>query len=143
MGLLFYFTSSWPAGRSGSSTFGYETGRVARAIAAGEGFSSPLNVNTGPTAWFTPVYPYLLAGVFKLFGTYTAQSLLVIQTLNCAFSALACLSFFYLGRKVFGPTVSYCSGWVWTILPSSVIFPSFMVLVKFYAVLLIGLSAWV
>src|SRR5437899_12505864 len=123
MGLLFYFTSSWPAVRSGSSTFGYETGRVARAIAAGEGFSSPLNVNTGPTAWFTPVYPYLLAAVFKLFGTYTAQSLLVIQTLNCAFSALACLPVFFVGRKVFGPTVAAWSGWVWTLLPSAVFSP--------------------
>jgi len=36
--------------------FGFELGRVARAIAAGEGFSSPLrDMDTGPTAWFTPI----------------------------------------------------------------------------------------
>ncbi len=142
MGLLFYFTSSWPAVRSGSLTFGYETGRVARAIAAGEGFSSPLNVNTGPTAWFTPVYPYLLAGVFKLFGTYTAQSLLVIQTLNCAFSALACLPVFFVGRRVFGPTVAAWSGWVWTLLPSAVIFPILWVWDTSLSALLMGLLLW-
>src|SRR5678815_64790 len=53
--------------------FGAETGAVAAAIAQGRGFSSPLRmVQTGPTAWFAPVYPYLLAGIFKLFGVYSA-----------------------------------------------------------------------
>src|SRR5258708_32685628 len=42
--------------------FGWEEGRIARSIAAGEGFSSPLFGKTGPTAWTTPVYPGLLAG---------------------------------------------------------------------------------
>ena|SRR5580704_3423356 len=56
--------------------FGYETGRIARSIALGKGFSSPLNVDTGPTIWLTPIYPYLLAGIFKLFGVYTFASMM-------------------------------------------------------------------
>jgi hypothetical protein len=36
--------------------FGGESGRIARSIALGEGFSSPLFAKTGPTAWLTPVY---------------------------------------------------------------------------------------
>ena len=51
--------------------FGFEAGRIARSIAQGEGFSSPLYEKTGPTAWLTPVYPYILAGFFKVFGIYT------------------------------------------------------------------------
>ena len=52
--------------------YGYELGRVARAIAAGQGFSSPLRfVDTGPTAWFTPIYPYLIAGIFKIWGIFS------------------------------------------------------------------------
>ncbi len=83
--------------------YGYETGHIARSIALGKGFSSPLNgVDTGPTAWLTPVFPYLLAGVFKLFGIYTYTSFLVIVTIDCLFSALACVpDFLYwqaLGR---------------------------------------------
>src|SRR5208283_4896298 len=54
--------------------FGYEAGRIARSIVQGRGFGSPLFEDTGPTAWMTPVYPYLVAGVFKLFGTYTKLS---------------------------------------------------------------------
>ena len=59
--------------------FGYETGRIARSIAEGKGFSSPLFEDTGPTAWITPVYPYLVAGIFKIFGVYTKTSALVLQ----------------------------------------------------------------
>src|SRR6202451_4844324 len=51
--------------------FGYETGRIARSIVQGHGFSSPLFADTGPTAWMSPIYPYIVAGVFKVFGIYT------------------------------------------------------------------------
>ena len=59
--------------------FGYETGRIARSIVEGKGFSNPLFGDTGPTAWMTPVYPYLVAGIFKIFGVYTKTSALVLQ----------------------------------------------------------------
>jgi hypothetical protein len=64
--------------------FGWETGRVARSIATGQGFSSPYPEPTGPTAHLAPVYPYLLAGVFKLFGIYTASSGLSPDLLDCS-----------------------------------------------------------
>src|ERR1041384_4354882 len=54
--------------------FGWEMGRIARSLALGQGFSSPTDLPTGPSAWTPPVYPYILAGVFKLFGIYTALS---------------------------------------------------------------------
>ncbi len=58
--------------------FGYEAGRIARSIVEGHGFGSPLFEDTGPTAWMTPVYPYLVAGVFKVFGVYTKTSAIVL-----------------------------------------------------------------
>lgn len=104
--------------------FGYELGAVARSIAAGEGFSSPLRwFKTGPTAWFGPIYPYLAAGVFKLFGIYSLSSLLVLQTLNCAFSALTCIPIYLIGKRSFGNGVGSCAAWLWVILPSAVLFP--------------------
>src|SRR5262249_25949460 len=54
--------------------FGWETGRIARAIADGQGFSNPFHGITGPTAWIAPAYPYFLAGVFKIFGVYSDAS---------------------------------------------------------------------
>src|SRR6516164_3327518 len=45
--------------------FGWEMGRLARSIASGQGFSSPTDLPSGPSAWAPPLYPYILAGVFK------------------------------------------------------------------------------
>src|SRR5690242_2704910 len=72
--------------------YGNEVGRVASAIAEGRGFSSPLlHVTTGPTAWFAPAYPYLAAAVFRYWGVYSLESHVILQALNCAFSALLIL----------------------------------------------------
>jgi 4-amino-4-deoxy-L-arabinose transferase-like glycosyltransferase len=100
--------------------FGWETGRVARSIVTGEGFSSPYSAPTGPTALIPPVYPYLVAGVFKLFGIYTASSALVLLTLNNLFSSLTCLPVYLIARRVFGLRVAAWAGWTWVIFPYSI-----------------------
>src|ERR1700719_4050903 len=66
--------------------FGYEAGKIASSIAQGHGFASPLFEDTGPTVWMTPVYPYLVAGVFKVFGIYTKTSAVVLICLNALMS---------------------------------------------------------
>src|SRR5690348_4814417 len=73
--VCYYFISAMQRVIRDGLPFGYEAGAVAAAIAQGRGFSSPLRmVQTGPTVWFTPIYPYLLAGIFKVFGTYSYTS---------------------------------------------------------------------
>src|SRR5262245_5635603 len=103
-------------------SFGWETGRIARSIALGEGFSSPFHVPTGPTAWMTPVYVYLLAAVFKVFGVYTLKSVIVILTLNSLFSALTCLAVFFIADKSFGRVIAIRTGWVWALFPYAIDF---------------------
>lgn len=101
----------------GSFGFGWETGRIARSIALGQGFSSPFQPGTGPTAWLAPVYPYLLAGVFKIFGVYTTASAIAILSINSVFSALTILPIFYIARRTFGPRAALWSGWLAALLP--------------------------
>ncbi|MGH9365961.1 MAG: ArnT family glycosyltransferase [Thermoanaerobaculia bacterium] len=101
-------------------TFGWETGRVARSIASGQGFSSPYPEPTGPTTIIPPAYAYLVAGVFRLFGTYTASSALVMLTLNNLFSALTCLPVFFIARRVFGLRTAVRAGWIWALFPYAV-----------------------
>src|SRR5437899_706609 len=36
--------------------FGWEVGRIARAVATGHGYSDPFTGHTGPTAWCPPLY---------------------------------------------------------------------------------------
>jgi len=98
-------------------TFGWETARVARSIASGNGFSSPFPEPTGPTAVVPPAYTYLVAGVFRLFGTYTASSALVMLTFNDLFSALTCLPVFLIARRVFGLRTAHWAGWIWAFFP--------------------------
>jgi 4-amino-4-deoxy-L-arabinose transferase-like glycosyltransferase len=98
-------------------TFGWETGRVARSIAAGQGFSSPYPEPTGPTALIPPAYTYLVAGVFKLFGIYSPSSALVMLTLNNLFSSLTCLPIFFIARRVFGLRAAVWAGWIWAFFP--------------------------
>jgi 4-amino-4-deoxy-L-arabinose transferase-like glycosyltransferase len=103
--------------------FGYETGRIAYSIVEGHGFASPLFAETGPTAWMTPVYPYLVAGVFELFGTYTKASAIVLLSLNAMISALVCILVFLIARISFGARIAKWSGWAWAFCPYGIYFP--------------------
>ena len=55
-------------------------------IALGQGFSNPYGGNTGPSAWEPPLYPYLIGGVFKIFGIYTYASAWVLLSINSCFA---------------------------------------------------------
>src|SRR6266478_1988812 len=81
--------------------FGWEMGRIARSIALGQGFSSPTDFSTGPTAWAPPLYPYLLAGIFKVLGVYSSGSAAVILAINSIFSALTCLTLYHIALRLF------------------------------------------
>jgi 4-amino-4-deoxy-L-arabinose transferase-like glycosyltransferase len=71
----------------------------------------------------TPVYPYLLAGIFKLFGIYTYKSLLLIRVLNIVFSALTCWPIYSAGAIPFGKKIGTASAWLWAILPDGIFYP--------------------
>ncbi len=100
--------------------FAWETGRVARSIASGHGFGSPFNGDTGPTAVLPPVYPYLLAGIFKLFGIYTKASALAILTLQGLFSSLTCVTIFFVALRNFGPATARAAAWLWAFFPYAI-----------------------
>ena len=99
--------------------FGWETGRIARSLASGHGIGSPLFGWTGPTAWMGPVYPSLVAAVFKVFGIYSKASAYVILSLNCLFAALTCLPVHSIARTVFARRTATAATWVWALFPYS------------------------
>jgi len=104
--------------------YGWEMGRLARSIATGQGFSSPTDVPSGPSAWAPPLYPYLLAGVFKRFGVYSALSAWVILTFNSIFSALTCLTLSQIGEGVYGAGVGRAAAWTWALFPYAIYWPT-------------------
>lgn len=97
--------------------FGYEMGRIGRALAMGRGFADPFGPQTGPTAWEPPLYPYLIAVVFRLAGIYTHASAFILLTINSVFSALTCIPIFLIARKCFGEKVAVWSAWAWALFP--------------------------
>jgi 4-amino-4-deoxy-L-arabinose transferase-like glycosyltransferase len=100
--------------------FGFESGMVAGSLASGAGFSSPFGGSTGPTAWLAPVYPYLTAGVFKLFGIYTSSSAFVLLALNSLFSALTCIPLYYIARRFSDKRIATWTAWLWALLPPAI-----------------------
>lgn len=123
--------------------YGVELGRVARAIAAGEGFSSPIReLDTGPTAWFTPIYPYLVGGIFKVWGIYSDMSRIIIQTLNCAFAALTIIPIYGITKRTFGVGAAVGAAWAWVFLPTSLYYPTMWVWDTTLTAFLFSLIIW-
>jgi 4-amino-4-deoxy-L-arabinose transferase-like glycosyltransferase len=100
-------------------TFGYEMARVARALVSGFGYSDPFSGHTGPTAWVPPLYPLLIAAVFKVFGIYSLMSGWVLLALNSVFSAATALFVYEIAARCYDRRVAIWSGWVWALYPAA------------------------
>lgn len=103
--------------------FENETGNIAQSLAEGKGFGSVFRRDTGPTAWLAPVYPLLIAGVFKIFGIFTLRAFFAAAFLNIAFSTAACVPIFYAGKRIAGVGVASRAAWLWAVFPNAIIIP--------------------
>jgi 4-amino-4-deoxy-L-arabinose transferase-like glycosyltransferase len=106
-----------------SVPFEQETGNIAMALATGKGFSSPTRRNTGPTAWLSPVYPALVAGIFRVFGVFTLHAFYAAATLNILFSAATCIPIYFAGRRIAGTGVASLAAWLWALFPNAIVIP--------------------
>ncbi|MBZ5569074.1 MAG: glycosyltransferase family 39 protein [Acidobacteriia bacterium] len=122
--------------------FGYETGRIARSIVTGKGFSDPLFAGTGPTGMMPPIHTYMVAGVFKVFGIYSSASAIILLSLNVLFSALTCIPVFFIARKCFGPSTAKVSIWVWALFPYAILISATMIWNSCMATFLLAVMFW-
>jgi hypothetical protein len=106
--------------------FGWEVGRIARALVTGYGYADPFTGHTGPTAWSPPLYPLLLAAVFKLCGIYTPLSAWAILVVNSIFSAAAAPAVYEIAARCYDSrstnpnrSVALWSGWLWALYPAA------------------------
>jgi len=107
--------------------FGWEMGRIARALATGFGYADPFTGHSGPTAWSPPLYPLLIAAVFKVLGVYTAASAWVLLTINSIFSAATSSVIYEIAARCFHRTgrarkIALWSGWLWALYPAAMQF---------------------
>src|SRR5258708_9003050 len=92
-------------------------GRIAASLASGHGFANRFQPSRGAGAWERPLTPYLMAGVFKIFGIYSHASAFVLLTINSLWSALTCIPIFLVARRSFGEAVAVASAWTWALFP--------------------------
>jgi 4-amino-4-deoxy-L-arabinose transferase-like glycosyltransferase len=102
--------------------FGFEMGWTARSLTLGHGFSGPFQPISGPTAIVPPLYPILLAGIFKLFGLYTPLAAFVTLTLNAIFSALTCIPVYGCAREASSERLARWAALGWAVYPFAIYF---------------------
>jgi len=123
LGFLWEYTHEHPRQAVSVIPFLFESGNIAHSLATGNGFSSPFRVETGPTAWLPPVYPLLLAGVFRVFGVYTFPSYLAAVFLNIIFVTLTCIPIYFAGKRIGGLGVAAGAAWLWAVFPNAILIP--------------------
>lgn len=91
--------------------FGDEDVAIASSICAGQGFASPFQFPSGPTAFLAPGYPYLIAGVIRVLGTglAAANTLVAFQML---LSLLTVFLVMKVARAHFGTRAAHLAGLV-------------------------------
>lgn len=120
---LLYMAHQIPAVVLADVPFQNEVGNVAEAIAEGKGFCCLFRQATGPTAWLGPVYPLMIACIFKMFGAFTLKAFYAAVLLNCVFSSLATIPLFHVGKRVGGLTTAILASSMWAIFPSGIVLP--------------------
>ncbi len=103
--------------------FEHETGNIAMALATGKGYSSPMQRETGATAWLTPVYPFMLAGIFCVFGVFTLHAFYAAAAMNILFSAATCVPIYFAGRRIAGIGAAAFAAWLWALFPNAIVIP--------------------
>ena len=92
-----------------------EPSRIAWALVSGFGYSSPWpNTPLMPTAQQPPLYPLLLAVIFRLAGSYSDLSLWIAVILNAVFSALTAVLILQIGKRTFNTSTGVLAALVWS-----------------------------
>jgi len=94
-------------------TRGIEMGLLAKSVLAGQGLSSPFGGSTGPTAFIAPVYPLLVALVFRLFGPFTTASAIVVMFAQIALNLVTIWLIMHLGCRLFNQAAATVAGLIW------------------------------
>ena len=98
--------------------FGWEMGRVARALATGYGYADPFVGHTGPTAWVPPLYPLLMVAIFKVAGVYSPLSAWILLAINSVFSAAIVPAIYEIAARCYNRKVAIWSAWLWALYPA-------------------------
>lgn len=106
---------------TGNFEFGWELGRVAKSLAEGHGFSSPIGEDMGPTSWVAPLPAFLHAGIFKLMGVYSGGAGIAALLINSFLSSLTILPLYFIGLLLAGTKAATWMAWAWCFFPYAIL----------------------
>lgn len=95
---------------------GWETGRIAVNLAEGRGFRLRWGTpEPAPTAWVAPVYPHVVAIVYRALGTLTLASFVTVVLFQITLSALTAALLYVLGTRLHSPAVGLVAGFLFAV----------------------------
>jgi hypothetical protein len=127
--LVFFLASSWAV--AVVETHDYlrappfaEESNIAIHVARGEGFGNPMDPSTrpAPTSWSPPLYPYLMASVFRIHGIRTPASTVVLMVFNALCFGAVVAGARVLGRCAFSPAAGSLAAVLIALHPSFLFF---------------------
>lgn len=124
LAFLWDYASHNPTRALSTIPFLFESGNIAHSIATGLGFGSPFHIDTGPTAWMTPAYPLVLAGIFRVFGEYTFAAFIAAVLVNILATTFACVPIYFVGKRIMNLGVGAGAAWLWAIFPNAFQIPT-------------------
>jgi hypothetical protein len=96
--------------------FGQELGKIGRSLAEGRGFGFWHT----PTGKFPPVYPFLIGGVFIIFGVYSQAAAVILFLFQSICAAISAVCLAILGSRFLGRQEGLITGFIWAFYPSSI-----------------------
>ncbi len=88
-------------------------GLLADSLLAGRGLGSPFGGETGPTAFIAPGYPVLVAGVFRVFGSESVGSLVVLLGAQSVANLVTVWLVMRVARELSGMRAAWIAGLFW------------------------------
>ena len=125
VGLLYRLTVATNFFRIGGVTYQWtnEIAAIARSLVLHHSFAGPYAGYAGPTAWMAPIYPFLTAAVFWVFGIDRPISGIVLLLLNCIFSSVTSLLIYRLGQEYLTEQTGLIAAWAFALSPVVVLMP--------------------
>jgi 4-amino-4-deoxy-L-arabinose transferase-like glycosyltransferase len=101
----------------------FESCDIAYSLAMGRGYTRFVEV--GPSSWLAPVYPWVVAINFMLFGVYSKAAALAVLLFNSTAAALTSWAIDRIAQRIFNETVALWSGWLWALFPLSIYYSAY------------------
>jgi len=137
-----YQTHQIPAQVRHTVPFQTETGHIAYSVASGKGFSSPYERDSGPTAILPPVYPLLVAALFKIFGIYSIGAYFAAIFLNIIFSTATSVPIYYAAKRIASVEIASLAAWFWASFITAIRMPTEWIWDTSLSALLVATVVW-